>query len=243
MNDQPATGASSANDHVDRAADRQPAPRPAARRLRPRRQEPPRDARRCLGRQVARQREHVQRRVPGPDHALRVARHLGPARPRADDAAPAGPRHDDGDGALGGVRAALPGRDPRRRRARDDQGSADAGRDLLRRAGRQHRVQDHDGDPARGGPRAGAAAVVGGAARLAASHLQPAAARGVGAGRGRADRAEPRARSRPAHVGQPRRAARAAAHGAALRPPRPRRFRGPRRARIRWTNWSTTRRG
>jgi 3-oxoadipate enol-lactonase len=38
----------------------------------------------------------VQRRLPEPDHALCLARHLGPARPRHDDAAPAGARHDDG---------------------------------------------------------------------------------------------------------------------------------------------------
>ncbi len=60
---------------------------------------------------LARRRERVQRRLPEPDHALRLARDLGPPRPRPRDAAPARPRHDDGDGALGGVRAALPRRD------------------------------------------------------------------------------------------------------------------------------------
>ena len=107
--------------------------------------------------QLARRRERVQRRLPEPDHALRLARDLGPARPRPRDPAPARPRHDDGHGALGGIRAALPRRDPRRRADREDQGDAAAGRDLLRRAGGQHRLQDRRRDPARRRARAGAA--------------------------------------------------------------------------------------
>ena len=85
-------------------------PRPP-RRLRSRRRQPPRRPRRRVGRSLARRRERVQRRLPEPDHALRLERHLGPPRPRPRDAAPARARHDDGHGALGGVRAALPRRD------------------------------------------------------------------------------------------------------------------------------------
>ena len=48
-------------------------------------------------------------------------------------------------------------RGPRRRAGRQDQGDAAAGRDLLRRSGREHRVQDRRRDPARRRPCAGAA--------------------------------------------------------------------------------------
>ena len=60
--------------------------------------------------------------------------------------------------------------DPRRRADREDQGNADAGRDLLRRSGGQHRVQDRRRDPARRRPRAGAAARSPPTSRVATHH-------------------------------------------------------------------------
>ncbi len=102
----------------------------------------PKSAGQCLGRQVDREPQRLQHRLPGHDHPLCLGRDLDPAAFRRAHAAGAGDRHHGRARAMGRIPPAC-ARGARRGRlhARRHQGDPAAAGDLLRRAGGEPRRQ------------------------------------------------------------------------------------------------------